>query len=220
MSNRDEVLRVAKETQDKVGDVTILFNNAGIMPTHPFLEHTKDEVERIMNINVMAHFWVSVGAGLEFLLMIFFQTLEAFLPVMKKQNYGHVVTLSSCAGLLGIPNLVPYCCSKFAVRGMMEALYQEFRQDKKNEVKFTTICPYMVDTGLCKKPVIRFENAMKLVDPLDAAREIMNAQRLELREITIPRYLYYWQFVLRMLPEKAQGYIGDFLSVGLESDLS
>ncbi|KAJ3649332.1 hypothetical protein Zmor_021082 [Zophobas morio] len=204
VSNRDEVLRVAKETQDKVGDVTILFNNAGIMPTHPFLEHTKDEVERIMNINVMAHFW----------------TLEAFLPVMKKQNYGHVVTLSSCAGLLGIPNLVPYCCSKFAVRGMMEALYQEFRQDKKNEVKFTTICPYMVDTGLCKKPVIRFENAMKLVDPLDAAREIMNAQRLELREITIPRYLYYWQFVLRMLPEKAQGYIGDFLSVGLESDLS
>lgn len=61
VSNRENVIAVAKEVQAKVGDVTILFNNAGIMPTHPFLEQTKDEIERMMNINVMAHFWVSIN---------------------------------------------------------------------------------------------------------------------------------------------------------------
>lgn len=118
------------------------------------------------------------------------QTLEAFLPAMKRHNYGHIVSLSSTAGLFGIPNLVPYCCSKYAVRGLMEALYQECRTDKKNYIKFTSIYPYMVDTGLCKKPKIRFENLMPLVKPKEAALEIMNAQRTETNEVTIPRYLF------------------------------
>jgi all-trans-retinol dehydrogenase (NAD+) len=203
VSSRDDVLRVAEEVRHKVGDVTILINNAGIMPTHPFLEHTTDEIQRIMNINVMAHFW----------------TLEAFLPAMKRHNYGHIVSLSSTAGLFGIPNLVPYCCSKYAVRGLMEALYQECRTDKKNYIKFTSIYPYMVDTGLCKKPKIRFENLMPLVKPKEAALEIMNAQRTETNEVTIPRYLFGAHNLCRMLPLKAQLFIMDFIGVGLESDL-
>lgn len=65
VSNRDDVLAVAKEVQAKVGDVTILINNAGIMPTHSFLEQTKEEIERMMNINVMAHFWVSINTQIK-----------------------------------------------------------------------------------------------------------------------------------------------------------
>lgn len=43
--------------------------------------------------------------------------LQAFLPSMIENNHGHVVALSSLAGISGFPNLVPYCSSKFAVRG-------------------------------------------------------------------------------------------------------
>lgn len=46
---------------------------------------------------------------------------------MKKNNNGHVVCLSSMAGLLGLINLVPYNASKFAVRGLMDGLQAEFR---------------------------------------------------------------------------------------------
>lgn len=52
---------------------------------------------------------------------------EAFLPAMMKKNSGHVVALSSMAGICGLNNLVPYCGAKFAVRGIMEALREEFR---------------------------------------------------------------------------------------------
>lgn len=45
------------------------------------------------------------------------QMLDTFLPGMKALNKGHVVSLSSMAGIVGLKNLVPYCASKFAVRG-------------------------------------------------------------------------------------------------------
>lgn len=43
--------------------------------------------------------------------------LDTFLPGMKALNKGHIVSLSSMAGVVGLKNLVPYCASKFAVRG-------------------------------------------------------------------------------------------------------
>lgn len=64
MSNRDEVLAVAQKIVQEVGPVSVLVNNAGIMPTKPFLEHTADEMKKIFDINMMAHFWVwAVGCG-------------------------------------------------------------------------------------------------------------------------------------------------------------
>lgn len=62
VSSRDNVLEVAKKVQEEVGDVSILINNAGIMPTHSLHDHTHEEIERIMGINVFAHFWVKQNA--------------------------------------------------------------------------------------------------------------------------------------------------------------
>lgn len=109
---------------------------------------------------------------------------------MKQNNHGHIVALSSCAGLIGFRNLVPYCASKFAVRGMMEALLEEVRYGTNSKIKFTTICPYMVDTGLCKKPRIRFEGLMPLLTPKYVAEFIVDAQRRNVIETTIPGYIY------------------------------
>lgn len=58
VSNREEVMTVAKQVREDVGDVTILINNAGIMPCQPFLEHSEREIRRLFDINVLAHFWV------------------------------------------------------------------------------------------------------------------------------------------------------------------
>ncbi|KAB0795546.1 hypothetical protein PPYR_12385 [Photinus pyralis] len=75
VTNREEVMKTAGKVQNDIGSVTILVNNAGIMPCHPFLEHSAEEIERVMNLNIMAHFW----------------TLQAFLPDMIKHNHGHIV---------------------------------------------------------------------------------------------------------------------------------
>lgn len=118
---------------------------------------------------------------------------------MKQNNHGHIVALSSCAGLIGFRNLVPYCASKFAVRGLMEALFEELRYSSSPNINFTTIYPYMVDTGLCKRPRIRFEGLMPLLTPKYVAEFIMDAQRRNVIETTIPGYIYALNILGRFL---------------------
>lgn len=87
--------------------------------------------------------------------------LEAFLPDMRAIGRGHIVALSSMAGICGLPNLVPYCGAKFAVRGTMEALREELRQDpKKPDINLTTIYPFIVGTGLVHKPRVRYKKVL------------------------------------------------------------
>lgn len=61
--------------------------------------------------------------------------LQAFLPSMKERNHGHIVAMSSMAGLIGFKNLVPYCGTKFAVRGVMEALENELFDETEGNSK-------------------------------------------------------------------------------------
>ncbi|XP_015602719.1 short-chain dehydrogenase/reductase family 16C member 6 [Cephus cinctus] len=204
VSNRDDVVTVAAQVQKEVGNVTILVNNAGIMPCRTFFDYTPAEIRRIFDINVLAHFW----------------TLQAFLPNMINNNHGHVVALSSIAGIVGLENLVPYCGSKFAVRGLMDALIEEVRikNGPNCNVKFTTIYPYMVDTGLCKKPKMRFPSLMSLVSPQEAVSQIVSAQRRDLKEISIPVIWIYVASVLGMMPNKAQRLVQDFFDSGVEAE--
>jgi all-trans-retinol dehydrogenase (NAD+) len=118
---------------------------------------------------------------------------------MLEKNNGHIVALSSMAGIIGFPNLVPYCGTKFAVRGIMEAIYEEIRGDprKIDNVKVTSIYPYMVDTGLCKRPRVRFPSLMRLVRPDEAAAAIIDAQRRGLMEASIPKYMLYLNAIIR-----------------------
>ena len=202
VSNREEVLALAAKVRAEVGAVTVLVNNAGIMPTHPLLKHTPQEIRKIFDINVLAHFWM----------------LEAFLPSMIQNNHGHVLALSSMAGVMGLTNLVPYCASKFAVRGLMEAISEELREDARiNNVKFTTICPYMVDTGLCAKPRIKFPSILSLLSPSEAADEIITAMRRNYHEVSIPRVLLNINNVCRIFPVKVGLLLKDFLDSGLEA---
>ncbi|KAJ4448795.1 hypothetical protein ANN_00186 [Periplaneta americana] len=174
VSDREAVLELAKKVKQEVGDVTVVVNNAGIMPCHPLLHHNHQEIRKIFDINVFAHFW---------------------------NNHGHIVALSSMAGVMGIPNLVPYCGSKFAVRGLMEALAEELREDARHiQVKFTSIMPFIVSTGLCKKPRTRFPFLLNFVTPKAAASAIIRAQRRNYAEASIPGGLLYLNNVLRNPP--------------------
>ncbi|XP_058795555.1 short-chain dehydrogenase/reductase family 16C member 6 [Phymastichus coffea] len=207
VSNRDEVMRVADKVKKEVGTVTILLNNAGIMPCRPFLEYTPQEIQKMFDINVMAHFWM----------------LQAFLPDMLAKNHGHIVALSSMAGVIGLTNLVPYCATKFAVRGMMEAISEELRISSScggtnSNIKFTTIYPYMVDTGLCKKPKIKFPSLMAVVPPQEAAAHIVMAQRRNIPEMSIPSHWLGINYLLRNFPDKVPRSVKDFLDSGVAAD--
>jgi NAD(P)-dependent dehydrogenase (short-subunit alcohol dehydrogenase family) len=93
---------VTSSFRNECGPVSILINNAGIMPAAPFLDFGEGEsIRRIFNVNVLSQFWM----------------LYEFLPEMLHNGCGgHVVSVCSVAGITGVPYLVPYCSSKHAIR--------------------------------------------------------------------------------------------------------
>ncbi|XP_065347527.1 short-chain dehydrogenase/reductase family 16C member 6-like [Cloeon dipterum] len=202
VTDRQKVLELAKQAKEQVGPVTILINNAGIMPCKPLEKHSEQDIRKNFDVNIISHFWM----------------LEAFLPDMRALGRGHVVALSSMAGICGLPNLVPYCGAKFAVRGMMEALREELRQDpKKPEIHLTTIYPFIVGTGLVHKPKIRFPTLLGIVSPKTAASSIILAMRRNQHEMTIPRALFHMNNVTRMLPQKFSEVMRDLIDSGCDS---
>lgn len=58
VTSREDVLAMAERVKKEVGNVSVLINNAGIMPTRSLLQHTHEVVQKVMDVNLMSHFWV------------------------------------------------------------------------------------------------------------------------------------------------------------------
>ncbi|CAG0890586.1 unnamed protein product [Darwinula stevensoni] len=173
VSDREQVLAAAQRVRDQVGDVTMLFNNAGIISCKPLLQHSHKELHRIFNVNVFSQFY----------------TLEAFLPQMLEMKKGHVIAMSSAAGVQGAAFIVPYSSSKFAVTGLMDSLHEEVRYSHSNSnVKFTTVHPFIVSTGLVQAPRIRFNSLTPITSPKKAVETIIDGVLRDREVIFVPSY--------------------------------
>lgn len=197
-----KVHTVVDQIQKEVGDITILINNAGIMPTRPFLQQTKEQIEQTMNVNVLGYHW----------------TMKAVLPTMVKNNYGHIVAICSLCGMQGLTNLVPYCCSKFGIRGLMSTLRLELDFYGKSQIKTTTVFPYIIDTGLAKKPKVRFPGLFPILPPSVVAKCVMSAQRQDVLERTVPREFVVTDAILHYLPYAGAKILCDFLDIRIEAE--
>lgn len=106
----------------------ILINNAGLGFEYPLEELPIEKWNEMFHTNVDG---------------IFFCT-RLVLPSMKTAGRGHIINISSVAGITGIPGMTGYCATKYAVRGFSHALYKEVR---KYGVKVTCIYPGSVKTN-------------------------------------------------------------------------
>jgi NADP-dependent 3-hydroxy acid dehydrogenase YdfG len=93
------------------GKVDILVNNAGLGYFRLLENITTQEWHEMMNTNVNGMFYLTRLA----------------VPVMKKQKSGHVVNISSIAGLMGLAEATGYSATKFAIRGFSQSLLKEVR---------------------------------------------------------------------------------------------
>lgn len=181
LCDRNDVYKVAKKTVEEAGDVTILINNAGIVVGELLLNTPDEMIQRTFEVNTISHFW----------------TTKAFLPKMIEKDHGHIVTIASMAGLMGMRKLVDYCASKYAAIGFDEALRIELEQEGTKGIKTTVICPYFIQqTGMFVDVTSRFVPRLK---PNDVADRIVEAIEYEELTVMIPtafRYLYFlkWLF--------------------------
>ncbi|XP_068956070.1 short-chain dehydrogenase/reductase family 16C member 6-like isoform X2 [Petaurus breviceps papuanus] len=196
-SKRLEIYKVAEQVKKEVGDVTILINNAGIVTGKTFLETSDDNVEKCFLVNTLAHFW----------------TYRAFLPAMIAANHGHLVCISSVAGLAGINGLVDYCASKFAAFGFAEAIYFELRKLKKDGIKTTIVCPYFIKTGMFDGCSTKYPAILPLLEPEYIADKIINAILEEQIYLITPRTVSFALILKHIISAKMSLALGDFLGV-------
>lgn len=131
VSNRQMITQVLNKAKGQFGDVDILINNAGIVQGKPFTEMNEKFVSKTMVVNAESHFWL----------------IKDVIGPMIKRNSGHIVSVSSVAGLAGNPGMTDYCASKFAALGLNEALRLEMKS-LGHDINFTTICPFYFNSGL------------------------------------------------------------------------
>ncbi|MCU0492647.1 MAG: SDR family oxidoreductase [Chloroflexaceae bacterium] len=127
--------------------VDILVNNAGIGMYGPFTAVPPAKWEQLMQVNLLSPMRLT---GL-------------FLPQMVERRSGHIVNISSVAGLVGAPNLTPYCTSKFGLRGFGEALSEELRA---HHVDVTNIYPFYSRTPILDSEKFGGTEAMKVPDSM------------------------------------------------------
>ncbi|XP_005517481.1 PREDICTED: epidermal retinol dehydrogenase 2-like [Pseudopodoces humilis] len=193
-SKRQDIYRVADQVKKEVGDVSILINNAGIVIGKRFLDSPDSLLEKTMEVNTMAHFW----------------TYKAFLPAMIAANHGHLVSITSCAGLCGANQVSDYCASKFAAIGFAESIDMEMRALRKTGVKTTIVCPFAINTGMFDGVKSKWPRLAPVLDPEYVAERIISAVRQNQEVLFIPRIIYTLHFLKSFLPVKAAVLLLDY----------
>jgi len=200
LSVRKNIYETAEIVKKKQGTVDVLINNAGIVSGKPFFELSDELIEKAFAVNTLAHFW----------------TVKAFLPDMIKQNSGHIVTISSAGGLIGVNKLSDYCASKFAVFGFDESLRMEFKSRRLN-IKTTVVCPYYINTGMFEGVKTRFPSILPIMDEKEASRKIVESIKKNKPRLFMPPIVYTVP-LLRCLPVCVFDWVASFLGINKSMD--
>nr|XP_014266735.2 epidermal retinol dehydrogenase 2 isoform X2 [Maylandia zebra] len=201
-SDKNEVYRVADQVKREVGDVSILVNNAGIVTGKKFMDAPDSLIEKTMDVNIMAHFW----------------TYKAFLPAMIANNHGHLVSIASSAGLIGVNGLADYCASKFAAVGFAESVGLELLATGKDGVKTTIVCPYFINTGMFDGCQTKWPKLLPILNPDYVAKKIIHAVLTDQVYLLLPRSMYLIAGLKNVLQWKLRYLFGRYMELAVEID--
>lgn len=156
VTSRASFEEFVNEAEGEFGPVDVLVNNAGIMPTGPFLDESDAISDRQIDINIRGVVLGSKIGGARF----------------AKRGKGHIVNIASVAGITAAPGVAVYCATKHAVVGLGSALHQELAP---LGVTVTTICPPFTRTELISglKPN-KLIQQIGMLDPEDIAAAIVS----------------------------------------------
>ena len=148
---------VVEEVERDVGDIAVLCNNAGVGVGGHVADMTAKDWEWVLSVNLQG-----VING-----------MSVCAPRMRARGAGHIVNTASMAGQIGmIPGMSVYVASKFAVVGLSESAYADFREEG---VGISVLCPNLVRTNILESGRNR---------PTDLSGEVDTASRILMADAT------------------------------------
>ena len=149
----DEVAchRLAAEVQAADGRLDVLVNNAGVGHVGTLLQTSGADLDRLYSVNVRGVFNLS----------------KAFLPGMLERRAGVIINMASVGGVIGIPDRLAYCTTKFAVVGLTKSMALDHAAAG---IRINCICPGRVETPFVAARLREYP------DPERARREMSSTQ--------------------------------------------
>lgn len=166
VTDRAACFDVLAQAQARFGHVDVLVNNAGIYLGKSFLEHTPQEFQRLLDVNLFGVIHLT----------------QAALPGMLARGYGRIVNIASTAGKWGSRNQSGYNVSKHAVVGLTRCVALE---TATHGVTVNAICPGIIGTDMADS-LKKGQAALMGVEP-DAAMAATLAARVPVGRVLEPR---------------------------------
>lgn len=182
VADRESVAALLEWYREKIGEVNILVNAAGInIKDRTMAKMVPEDWDRVLSVN-------ATGA---------YNIMSAVLPPMRERQAGTIINVSSVAGKRAIElGGIAYCASKFAMTALGTAAGQE---EAANGIRITNVYPGEVDTPLLEQRPnpVSDEHRARMLQPRDIAELVLTICKLPLRahvpEIVIkPRLQTYF----------------------------
>jgi NAD(P)-dependent dehydrogenase (short-subunit alcohol dehydrogenase family) len=175
VTRRDDAEAAVRTAVDRFGRIDVLVNNAASFYAGYFEELTPEQFDRQLAASLIGPMNVT----------------RAVLPVMRKQRSGHIVSISSTAGLVGFEFGSAYAASKFGLEGWMASLAPEvapfgitttvvnpgfFRTELLTEQSTSYAAPSVADYDARRAQQLelwRTQNGKQMGDPAKLARALM-----------------------------------------------
>jgi len=132
LSDKADVERLAKEAEEKLGQIDILVNNAGITKDGLFMRMKDEDFESVMNVNLTSIFVLTRNV----------------IKGMFKRRYGRIINISSVVGTMGNPGQANYCASKGGLVAMTKSIAIE---SGSRNITANCIAPGFIETAMTDK---------------------------------------------------------------------
>ena len=160
---RDDVARAVALTEQRLGPIDVLVNNAGIAESAPFVAMDDEMWDRTLAVNLTGTY----------------NCMRAIAPGMFERRHGRIINIASMAARVGFPYTAAYVASKHGVLGLTRAVALEA---ENRGVTVNAICPGWIDTEMTDRAVRRI--AERTGRPDAEARQMLERMNPQQRLIT------------------------------------
>mgnify|MGYP002652387320 CR=1 FL=1 len=162
VASPEAVAEAAAAVRKEVGEIDVLFNNAGIVRGNKYFWETEDprDITTTMGVNSLAPMYI---------------TREFLADMIAGSGEKRIVNIASSAALVSNPRMAVYAASKWAALGFSDSVRLELEQAGHKHVKITTVCPTYINTGM-------FDGAKKMfLTPILEQEEVVDVAWREMK---------------------------------------